>query len=114
MVPGMSIPAKEDAARRLIAWHFEVEPELREVYRMLSDDEDAQGEPIKLLEVNEATVATGGVEAFGFTPTKDIPFTTVIAEITPAELEALRTRPEALPKGWSLSRAQRFDRPKAA
>ena len=54
------------------------------------------------------------MEAFGFTPTKDIPFLTVIAEITPGELEALRGRPEALPKGWSLSRAQRFERPKSA
>ncbi len=34
--------------------------------------------------------------------------------ITPDELEALRCRPEALPKGWSLARAQRFERPKSA
>jgi hypothetical protein len=110
----MSTLEKDDAAHRLIAWHFEVEPELREVYRILSEDEDAQGEPIKLLEVNEATVATGGFEAFGFRPTKDIPYLTLIAEITPAELEVLRGKPDALPKGWSLSRAQRFERPKAA
>ena len=110
----MSTAAKDDAARRLIEWHFDVEPDLREVYRILSENEDADGEPIKLLEVNEATVATGGVEAFGFRPTKNTPFMTVLAEITPGELERLRGAPEALPKGWSLSRALRFERPAAA
>jgi hypothetical protein len=108
MVPALN---KDEAARRLIEWHFRVEPYLREVYRMLAEDEDAQGEPIKLLEVNEATIATGSIEAFGFTPTDEIPFMTVIAEVTSDELEALRDKPGAFPKGWSLSRVERFQRP---
>ena len=102
--------AKDAAARRLIEWHFTVEPELREVYRIVTDDEGSQEEPIRLLEVNAATVPSGRVEPFTFSPTKEIPFRTAIAEITPEELASFRSHPEVLPKGWSLSRAERFDR----
>jgi hypothetical protein len=106
--------AKDAAARRLIDWHFTVEPELREVYRILMENEGSQEEPIRLLEVNAATVSTGSVEPFAFSPTQEIPFRTVIAEITPEELESLRSHPEALPQGWSLTRAERFVRPKSS
>lgn len=106
--------AKDAAVRRLIQWHFRVEPELREVYRIVMDDEGSQEEPIRLLEINAATVVTGSVEPFAFSPTEEIPFRTVIAEITPEELESVRSNPDVLPKGWSLSRAERFVRPKSA
>lgn len=106
-----ALRSKDAAARRLIDWHFSVEPELREVYRIVMDDEGSQEEPIRLLEVNAATVATGSVEPFAFSPTVEIPFSTVIAEITPEELEWIRSKPEALPRGWDLSRAERFVRP---
>lgn len=55
---------KDEAAQQLIEWHFRVEPFLREVFRMLAEDENAQDEPIKLFEINETTVATGSVEPF--------------------------------------------------
>jgi hypothetical protein len=106
--------AKDAAALRLIQWHFKVEPELREVYRILLNDEESQEEPIRLLEVNAATVPTRSVEPFTFSPTKEIPFRTVIAEVTPEELASFRSNPKALPKGWSLSRAERFVRPEPA
>jgi len=108
------VHAKDAAARRLIQWHFTVESELREVYRIVMDDEGSREEPIRLLEVNAATVPTGSVEPFTFSPTEEIPFHTVIAEITPEELEAFRSHPEALPEGWSLSRAERFLRPESS
>lgn len=103
--------AKAAAASRLIQWHFTIEPELSEVYRIVLDDEGSQGGPIRLLEVNAATVPTGSIEPFTFSPTKEIPFRTVIAEITPEELASFQSNPESLPKGWSLSRAERFVRP---
>lgn len=106
--------AKDAAARRLIEWHFSVEPELREVYRILMDNEGSHEEPIRLLEVNAATVPTGNVEPFAFSPTREIPFRTIIAEITPEELDSFRAHPEALPNGWNLSRAERFVRPKSS
>jgi hypothetical protein len=58
--------AKDAAALRLIQWHFRVEPELREVYRIVLDDEESQEEPLRLLEVNAATVPTGSIEPFTF------------------------------------------------
>ena len=105
---------KNDAARNLIDWHFKVEPDLRAVYRIVADNEDAEEEPIKLLEVNDATFPTGSVEPFGFGPTPEIPFRTVIAEVTSEEFEVLRGQPDALPEGWSLATASVFERPKAA
>lgn len=108
----MSTPATKDAAaRRLIDWHFQVEPYLSEVYRILVDNEDSEKEPIRLLEINSATVPTGTVETFVFAPSDEIPFAVAIAEITPEELQDLLERPETLPNGWDLTKAQRFERP---
>ena len=105
---------KDDAAKTLIDWHFEIEPGLEEVFLVLSDDESAPDEPIKLLEVNAATVPTGSIEPFAFAPAGDIPYRVVVAEITPAELKRVLASPGRLPRGWDLSRAKRFTRPEAA
>jgi hypothetical protein len=105
---------KDEVAARLIAWHFRIEPELRAIYRILSANEDAAGEPIKLLEVNEATVETGRVVPFAFGPAGDIPCASAVAEVTPAEMDAIRQDRIALPAGWSLGNAREFLRPRAA
>lgn len=106
--------SRHAAARTLIDWHFEVEPELREVYLIAPDDASSPDEPIRLLEVNNATFPTGTIEAFVFSPTDEIPFMTAIAEITPEELEFFVRNPEALPEGWNINRAERFSRPASA
>ena len=106
--------AKDDAARALIDWHFEIEPDLEEVFLVVGDDETAADEPIKLLEVNAATVPTGSVEPFAFAPAGDIPYRVVVAEITPQELKEIIASPHRLPRGWDLRRAKRFTRPEAA
>jgi len=104
----------DEAAQRLIDWHFRTEPELREVW-MFTGQDDTSAEPIiELLEVNAATPATGSVDTFSFPPAGDIPYRTVIAEVTPEEFEQIRRQPSRLPRGWDLSKAQRFERPKAA
>lgn len=59
-----ALHAKDAAAKRLIEWHFEVEPSLQEVYRIRMGDEGSFDEPIRLLEVNAATIPTGTVEPF--------------------------------------------------
>jgi hypothetical protein len=105
---------KDEAARELAEWHFGVEPDLKQVIRIVTDDEDAPNEPIKLLEVNAATVATGSVEAFAFAPSASVPFPTVIAEVTPEEYERIQRNEIKLPKGWSLTKMQLFERPQAA
>ena len=62
-------------------WHFRGEPGLEAVFvlRMV------EGETIKLLEVNTATVATGSIESFAFGATKDTPYPMIVAEVTPAK-----------------------------
>ncbi|MCB9585218.1 MAG: hypothetical protein H6718_07460 [Polyangiaceae bacterium] len=103
---------KEQVATDLIRHHFEVEPHLVEVWRFFGDNEASPREPIKLLEVNVATVSTGGVTPFRFRPSHEVPFAVIIAEITPEEFEAVKQNPSLLPTGWSLAptRAQRFER----
>lgn len=105
---------KDEVAARLIAWHFRIEPDLSAVYRILSASEDATGEPIKLLEVNGATVDTGRVVPFAFGPAGDITYPSVVAEVTPAEMDAIRRHAIALPAGWSLENAREFLRPRTA
>ena len=104
---------KDQAAADLIQWHFRIEPGLTVVFRVLSDNEDDPNEPIKLVEVNAETVATGSFEPYRFAPTKDTPYPTSIAEVTPEEIEALRSTPGAIPDSWNLERARTFRRPAA-
>ena len=103
------MPDKTRVAEELIRWHFEVEPDLDRVYRVLSEHEDDPDEPIKLLEVNTSTVGTGRLEAFGFAPTFEVPFPTLIAEVTPRDLERMR-QTGTLPRGWDLERARVYTR----
>lgn len=105
---------KDAVAASLIAWHFSIEPEMVAIYRFISANEDAVGEPIKLLEVNGATVETGRVVPFAFGPAGDITYPSVVAEVTPAEMEAIRRRAIALPAGWSLEGAREVLRPRDA
>ena len=109
-----SMSEKDEKARELVEWHFEVEPDLVEVFRIMSDDEANPAEPIKLLEVNEATMPTGEITAFGFGASKDFPFRTIIAEVTPKEFAALKSSLGVFPNGWRLDTAIRFTRPLAA
>jgi hypothetical protein len=82
--------------------------------RIVADNDDAPNEPIKLLDVNAAIVATGSVEPFAFSPSESIPFPTVIAEVTPEEFERIQRAELMLPNGWSLVNNQQFNRSKAA
>lgn len=103
---------KTTVAEELIRWHFEVEPALVRVLRVLGPNEDDPDEPIKLIEVNTATLATGHFEAYGFAPTRDVPFRTLIAEVTPDELARWRAE-SSLPKGWDVDGARHYERPAA-
>lgn len=98
--------SKDEAVHELVAYHFEVEPHLVRVYRFRSENEREVDEPIKLLEVNDATFPTGSIEPFVFGPSDEIPYTTVIAEVTQQELETLRGDEKAWPDGWNLALAE--------
>jgi len=106
-------PSKDEAARSLITWHFEIEPEMTEIYRIRASNEDDPHEPIRLLEVNERSVDTGKVQVFGFRPSKEIPYPSHVAEVTPEEMQRILQRLIPLPEGWDLDRAERYPRPEA-
>lgn len=101
------MPDKDTIAADLINWHFKVEPGLVTVYRVTNENEADPKEPIKLIEVNAQTVATGSFEAYGFAPTRDVPFPTLIAEVTPDEFAELR-RNGKIPRGWDIAGAKQY------
>ncbi len=92
--------AMEEAAA-LARAHYEIEPGLRAIYRLEGPDPDDLR--IKLLEVNEQTVATGIVPV-GFPPhpASGLHFPSVVIEVTPQEYEALQSKQLNLPAGWEV------------
>jgi hypothetical protein len=92
--------AMEEAAA-LARAHYEIEPGLRAIYRLEGPDPDDLR--IKLLEVNEQTVATGIVPV-GFPPhpASGLHFPSVVIEVTPQEYEALQSKQLKLPAGWEV------------
>ena len=103
------MPNKDAVAAELIHWHFQIEPGLVAVYRVTNDRESDPKEPIKLIEVNADTIATGSFEAYGFAAPREVPFPTLIAEVTPDELAELR-RNGRLPAGWDVDGAKQYVR----
>jgi hypothetical protein len=104
-------PTREEAVKELVSRHFDADPDVTRIYWMVPDEEASPSEPIRLLEVDEASVTIGEVQPFTFGPTEDIPYPTSIAMISPEEHTMIKTKPESLPKGWELARARVFDRP---
>ena len=101
---------KDREAEELIKFHFEIDPEKTKILRFISRDEDHPREPIKLLEVTAATIQTGEVQAFGFSPAKGFECSLVIAEVTPSEFDEIERGQIELPEGWERGNAQEFDR----
>jgi hypothetical protein len=94
---------KAKAAKELAKKHYQVEPGLTKVIRF-SDSAHVEfhpTEPIKLLEVNENTVASGVLPLrFGPAPASGITFPSIIVEVTPEEYEKIKKKELALPQGW--------------
>ena len=103
------MPEKDKVAEDLIHLHFRTVPGLVLVYRVLNGNEDDPSEPIKLVEVSEDTFSAGAFTPWGFAPTAEFPFPTLIAEVLPEELEEWR-REGQLPFGWDLSNARKYVR----
>ncbi len=93
---------KSEIARTLADAHRKVDPEIRRIIRVVADREDDPAEPVKLLEVNPDTPRSGIVPiAFGAAP-PEIPFPSVVIEVTEDELEDIRSGGLSLPNGWRL------------
>ena len=101
---------KEEAARELIARHFRSEPALRRIYWIVTAADVSDEEPIKLLEVNVNAPNEGQLEFFNFPPSEHFPYRSLVAEISPTQLERLRDGSFLLPDGWEINDAREFRR----
>jgi hypothetical protein len=91
---------KSKIARELADAHRKFEPGIMRIIRVVTDSEDDPGEPVKLLEVNPDTSPSGIVPiAFGPDPPQ-IPFPTVVIEVTEAEYDKILEGSLKLPDGW--------------
>ncbi|HEY3281123.1 MAG TPA: hypothetical protein VGN26_02520 [Armatimonadota bacterium] len=101
---------RERAALELIRWHFEVDPEMTEIYHFDVGGDDSDETPISLLEVTAATSASDCVLAFSFPGADWMPYWSRVAEVTPEEMQLVRDGRLQLPNGWSLLHATRYVR----
>lgn len=99
------MPNKDEEIRQLAEAHYRVEAGITSIFRITAsaDVELRPNEPIKLLEVNEFTAATGVMPLqFGPAPASGIHFPSIIVEVTPEEFEKIQTLELPLPNGWSV------------
>ncbi len=97
--------SKEEFAKELADIHYTVEDGMTHIFRLVgsAEDENRPDEPIKLLEINTDTIATGIMPLyFGKYPDRGIDFSSVIVEITPEEFERIKARELELPHGWAV------------
>jgi len=98
----LTMPDKNETARLLANAHCESEPAIREIIRLVNDTENQSAEPIKLLEVNPATSPSGILPVvFGPDP-PDVPYPSIVVEVTERELDEIRAGRLPLPNGWRL------------
>jgi len=96
------MPEKDEIAQVLADAHRSIEPTITRIVRIVGPNEADGREPIKLLEVN--TQATpSGIWPIAFTPDPpDIPYGSVVVEVTPDEYNDLIASRLSLPAGWRL------------
>lgn len=94
---------KAKVAKELAKRHYQIEPGLTRIIRYSGDiqGEAIPTEPIKLLEVNKATVSSGVMPLhFGPVPERGILFPSVIIEVTPDEFRQIQDHKLKLPENW--------------
>ncbi len=103
---------KDKVARKLAAGHYQTDPTIVKIVRCSTgnEDENRPDEPIKLLEVNEATIPSGIVPLqFDAHPSSGIDYPSVIVEVTPTEFQDIEAGQLQLPLGWQMG--ELFPRP---
>jgi hypothetical protein len=98
----MAQKSKDDVAKELAQAHAAQEPTITAIYRITSAQDGDENEPIKLLEVNEATLPSGVVPVY-FGPGDGVAYPSVVVELTGSEYVKLSSGGELhLPAGWSV------------
>jgi hypothetical protein len=99
---GKMLKNKDQVAHDLAAAHAQPEGSVIKILRVTGPDEDAMFEPIKLLEVNVDTVADGIVPVF-FGPDEEVPYPSVVIDVTPDEFRKIQSHELQLPQGWEIA-----------
>ncbi|GAC1339892.1 MAG: hypothetical protein NVSMB14_05940 [Isosphaeraceae bacterium] len=97
--------SKDEEARKLAESHYRIEPGMTRIFRVKgnSETEASANEPIKLLEVNENTIACGILPLkFDPEPENGLSSSTVIVEVTPEEYDQIACGNLELPHDWTL------------
>ena len=97
----IAVKSKNEVAQELASFHAEVEQSVVKVIRLRTDQEDDPNEPIKLLELNRNTIPSGIVPVY-FGPSDEIPFPSVVVEVTESEFGKVEQQTLMLPNGWRL------------
>jgi hypothetical protein len=100
---------KDEIAARFARDHFQVEPDIVAIYRVVANErEQRPSEPVKLLEVNANTPAAG-IRPIHFGPdhAAGIQHALVVIEITPEEYTQLLRGELRLPEGWTVAQELR-------
>jgi hypothetical protein len=91
-------------AEHLAHQHFDIDQEVERIFLLKkAGDDHSNHEPIKLLEVNRATVECGIMPVY-FGPSHEVPFPLVIVEVSRREFDRLRNGRLTLPDGWKIAR----------
>ncbi|MGH9599726.1 MAG: hypothetical protein ACRD27_07655 [Terracidiphilus sp.] len=94
---------KSEAAKALAEAHRRFVPAIKRIVRVVADQETESHEPVKLLEVNPETSPSGIVPiSFGPDPPQ-IPFPSIVIEVTESEFESIQSGKWSLPNGWRLA-----------
>lgn len=92
-------------AKELARKHYEIEEGLTDVFLLTDTVSVTVQRPrsIKLLEVNQNTVASGIVPIkFLAAPSSGVNFPSVIVEVTPEEFRKIQSHELKLPDGWAV------------
>jgi hypothetical protein len=96
------MPDKREIAKTIADVHRNYEPSISRIIHLVADRDSNEAEPVKLLEVNPDTFESGIWPIhFGSDP-PEIPFSSVVIEVTEKEFEEIRAGSLRLPYGWKL------------
>ena len=96
---------KDEVAKRLARKHYDIEPGITRIFKLRDKPEleSLTSAPIKLLEINADSAPSGIMPLyFGPVPGSDIPYPTVIVEVTHDEFDRIRLQELKLPDGWTI------------
>jgi hypothetical protein len=97
--------SKDDVAASLAEAHFDLEPGMESIYRLVStpENESSAAEPVKLLEVNRDAFSSAMRPVFfAERPADGVLYPIAIVEVTPIEFDQIRQEPSLLPNGWRI------------